>query len=65
MTDPAVAYLPNSGYGPFDHGEASGVWLKAADGSDFLGVVWPGKCPKVVFCRPHLIFRLRCDRFSR
>lgn len=42
MTDPAVAYLPNGGYGPFDRGSQKGVWLKAANGSDSLGAVWPG-----------------------
>ncbi|KAI8974202.1 alpha-glucosidase [Trametes punicea] len=43
MTDPAVAYLPGEGYGPFDRGTAADVWLKAAnDSSPFLGAVWPG-----------------------
>ncbi|KAF9646605.1 alpha-glucosidase [Thelephora ganbajun] len=42
MTDPAVAYLPNSNYGPYDHGKEAEIWLKAENGSDFLGVVWPG-----------------------
>ncbi|CDO71936.1 Glycoside Hydrolase Family 31 protein [Trametes cinnabarina] len=43
MTDPAVAYLPGEGYGPFDRGTAADVWLKAANGSSpFLGAVWPG-----------------------
>jgi alpha-glucosidase len=44
MTDPAVAYLPGQGYGPFDRGTAADIWLKAANGSDSLGVVWPGSC---------------------
>ncbi|TFK83789.1 glycoside hydrolase family 31 protein [Polyporus arcularius HHB13444] len=43
MTDPAIAYLPDEGYGPFDRGTAADVWLKAANGSSpFLGAVWPG-----------------------
>ena len=43
MTDPAVAYLPGEGYGPFDRGTAKDVWLKAANGSSYsLGAVWPG-----------------------
>lgn len=42
MTDPAVAYLPGQGYGPYDRGTAKDVWLKAANGSDSLGLVWPG-----------------------
>ncbi|PCH38495.1 glycoside hydrolase family 31 protein [Wolfiporia cocos MD-104 SS10] len=42
MTDPAVAYAPGEGYGTYDRGSAADVWLKAANGSYFLGVVWPG-----------------------
>jgi alpha-glucosidase len=49
MTDPAVAYAPNSGYGAYDRGKEVDVWLKAENGSDFLGVVWPGKSTKIVF----------------
>ena len=43
MTDPAVAYLPQSGYDAYDRGKELDIWLKAENGSDFLGVVWPGK----------------------
>ncbi|OBZ75819.1 putative alpha/beta-glucosidase agdC [Grifola frondosa] len=42
MTDPAVAYLPGEGYGPYDRGTADDIWLKAANGSFSLGAVWPG-----------------------
>ncbi len=42
MTDPAVAYLPGEGYGPFDRGSQMDIWLKAENGSDSLGLVWPG-----------------------
>ncbi|TBU29276.1 alpha-glucosidase [Dichomitus squalens] len=43
MTDPAVAYAPGEGYGPFDRGTTADIWLKAANGSSpFLGAVWPG-----------------------
>lgn len=43
MTDPAVAFLPGEGYGPFDRGDKDDVWLKAANNSSpFLGAVWPG-----------------------
>lgn len=49
MTDPAVAYAPNSGYGPYDRGKELDLWIKAANGSDFLGVVWPGKRTKLNF----------------
>ncbi|KIM49885.1 glycoside hydrolase family 31 protein [Hebeloma cylindrosporum] len=42
MTDPAVAYLPGEGYAAYDNGKALDVWLKAENGSESLGVVWPG-----------------------
>lgn len=42
MTDPAVAYIPGQSYGPYDRGTVADVWLKAQNGSDSLGVVWPG-----------------------
>ncbi|KAH9923696.1 alpha-glucosidase [Epithele typhae] len=43
MTDPAIAYLPDQDYGPFDRGTADDVWLMAANNSSpFLGAVWPG-----------------------
>ncbi|TFY71663.1 hypothetical protein EVG20_g1354 [Dentipellis fragilis] len=42
MTDPAVAYLPGEGYGPYDRGTKLDVWLKAPNGSASLGLVWPG-----------------------
>jgi hypothetical protein len=43
QVDPAVAYAPSQGYAAYDRGTAMDVWLKAANGSDSLGVVWPGK----------------------
>ena len=43
MIDPAVAYAPSQGYAAYDRGTAMDVWLKAANGSNSLGVVWPGK----------------------
>lgn len=48
MTDPAVAYLPDSDYGAYNRGKEAEIWLKAENGSDFLGVVWPGKCTNSV-----------------
>jgi alpha-glucosidase len=42
MTDPAIAYLPGKGYGTYDRGTGLDLWLKAANGSASLGVVWPG-----------------------
>ena len=43
MTDPAVPYQPNAGYPPYDHGHTLDVFLKANNGSESLGVVWPGR----------------------
>ena len=48
MIDPAVAYAPGQGYAAYDRGKALDVWLKAANGSDSLGLVWPGKHWQVI-----------------
>lgn len=42
MVDPGVYYAPEGGYLPYDRGSEMGVWLKEANGSDHLGIVWPG-----------------------
>ncbi|KAJ7118925.1 alpha-glucosidase [Mycena epipterygia] len=42
MTDPAVGFLPDQGYGPYDRGTTADIWLKNANGSQHLGLVWPG-----------------------
>lgn len=42
MTDPAVAYHPDTGYGALDRGLKKDVFLKNQNGSTHLGVVWPG-----------------------
>ncbi|KAJ3982734.1 glycoside hydrolase family 31 protein [Lentinula detonsa] len=42
MTDPAVAYAPDEGYGTYDRGTALDVWLKMPNGSAELALVWPG-----------------------
>ena len=42
MTDPAVSFLPDSGYGPYERGHDLDVFLKAKNGSESLGIVWPG-----------------------
>ncbi|OJD33657.1 alpha-glucosidase [Diplodia corticola] len=39
MVDPAVAYRNNTAY---ENGASQDVFLKASNGSYFLGVVWPG-----------------------
>jgi alpha-glucosidase len=42
ITDPHIAYLPDQNYTPFDSGLAGGHFLKNADGSLYVGTVWPG-----------------------
>jgi alpha-glucosidase len=42
MIDPAVAYLPGSDYGAYNRGTEQDVWLKSANGTASLGIVWPG-----------------------
>jgi len=42
ITDLHIAYLPSQGYMPYDTGHAGDHFVKNADGSEFVGVVWPG-----------------------
>jgi alpha-glucosidase len=42
ITDLHIAYAPNQGYKPYDTGHAGNHFVKQADGSEFVGVVWPG-----------------------
>jgi len=42
LVDPAVPFLPMSGYGPYDRGHALDIFLKERNGCESLGVVWPG-----------------------
>jgi alpha-glucosidase len=39
MVDPAVAYQP---YPPYQRGAQDGIFLRRDNGSNWLGVVWPG-----------------------
>ena len=43
ITDLHIADLPNAGYKPFDEGAAGDHFVKNPDGSNYVGVVWPGK----------------------
>ena len=61
MTDPAIGYLPQSGYEPYDRGKELDIWIKAENGSDFLGVVWPGKHVNLVSHNYELTSLLRSD----
>ncbi|KAL0572888.1 hypothetical protein V5O48_009082, partial [Marasmius crinis-equi] len=42
MTDPAVGYFPDQGYGAVDRGLDRDIFLKWPNGSVVIGVVWPG-----------------------
>lgn len=42
ITDLHIAHVANQGYSPYDSGEAGDHFVKKADGSEFVGVVWPG-----------------------
>ncbi|KAI8971501.1 alpha glucosidase [Mycotypha africana] len=40
MVDPAIS--ANTTYGPYVRGTEMDVWIKNPDGSDYVGMVWPG-----------------------
>ena len=42
ITDLHIAHVPGQGYMPYDTGHAGDHFVKKADGSEFVGVVWPG-----------------------
>ena len=42
ITDLHIAHVPNQGYAPYDSGHAGDQFVKNPDGSEFVGVVWPG-----------------------
>jgi alpha-glucosidase len=42
ITDLHIAHVANQGYMPYDTGHAGDHFVKKADGSEFVGVVWPG-----------------------
>ena len=42
ITDLHIAHLPNQGYMPYDTGHAGDNFVKNPDGSEFVGIVWPG-----------------------
>ena len=42
ITDLHIAHAANQGYSPYDTGEAGNHFVKNADGSEFVGIVWPG-----------------------
>ncbi len=42
ITDLHVADAPGQGYAPYDTGKAADAFVKKPDGTDFVGIVWPG-----------------------
>ncbi len=42
ITDLHIAHAPNQGYSPYDTGAAGDHFVKNPDGTEFVGVVWPG-----------------------
>ena len=42
ITDLHIAHITGEGYMPYDTGHAGDHFVKKADGSEFVGVVWPG-----------------------
>ncbi|MDE3106323.1 MAG: DUF5110 domain-containing protein [Acidobacteriota bacterium] len=42
ITDLHIAHVPDAGYAPYDSGHAGDHFIKRADGSEYVGVVWPG-----------------------
>lgn len=42
ITDLHIKYEPNGGYAPYDSGSKRDVFVKKADGSLYVGEVWPG-----------------------
>jgi alpha-glucosidase len=42
ITDLHIAHVANQGYMPYDTGHATDQFVKNPDGSEFVGVVWPG-----------------------
>ena len=42
ITDLHIAHAANQGYTPYDTGEAGDHFVKNPDGSEFVGIVWPG-----------------------
>jgi alpha-glucosidase len=42
ITDLHIAHAPNQGYSPYDTGQAGNHFVKNPDGTEFVGVVWPG-----------------------
>ena len=42
ITDLHIAHAPNQGYSPYDTGHAGDHFVKKPDGSEFVGIVWPG-----------------------
>ena len=52
ITDLHIAAAPNQGYAPYDDGMKKDIFVHRADGSTFVGPVWPGDAVFPDFSRP-------------
>ncbi len=52
ITDLHIAYAPDQNYAAYDNGTKQGLWVRKADGSTFVGPVWPGDAVFPDFTRP-------------
>ena len=52
ITDLHIAYAPDQNYAAYDNGTKQGLWVRKADGSIFVGPVWPGDAVFPDFTRP-------------
>src|SRR5579872_2864031 len=43
ITDLHIAHVANQGYAPYDSGHSTDQFVKNPDGSEFVGIVWPGE----------------------
>ena len=52
ITDLHIADVEDGSYAPYTSGKAAGIFLKKADGTDYVGTVWPGPAVFPDFSRP-------------
>jgi len=52
ITDLHIAHVTGAGYAPYDSGHAIDAFVKRPDGTDYVGIVWPGESVFPDFSRP-------------
>lgn len=55
ILDLGIAKAAQGTYSAYDDGVADDVFLKAADGKDFVGIVWPGDSVFPDFFKPKAV----------